>query len=39
VREKVAWAAERAGAQRADIMIEAVNSFENGGSSDHSPAD
>jgi hydroxypyruvate isomerase len=29
-RENVAWAAQRAGAQGASIMIEAVNSFENG---------
>ena len=29
-RENVAWAAERARAQGADIMIEAVNSYENG---------
>jgi hydroxypyruvate isomerase len=29
-RENVAWAAERAGAQGASIMIEAVNSLENG---------
>ncbi len=29
-RNNVAWAAEQARAQRADIMIEAVNSYENG---------
>jgi hydroxypyruvate isomerase len=29
-RENVAWAAEQARAQGADIMIEAVNSYENG---------